>query len=101
VTLDGVVRALDGFEAVLADVAPAAWNAPSPCAGWSAVDVVGHAIGNLRKLEADIEIEAGMRRAGASMPPSRSHDVLAKHTIFEYEEFKWRRSAPSATRCSR
>jgi uncharacterized protein (TIGR03086 family) len=52
VTLDGLVRALDGFEAVLAGVAAGHWNAPSPCAGWSAADVVGHAIGDLRATEA-------------------------------------------------
>jgi hypothetical protein len=45
----------------------------------------------VQKVEPDIEIEAGMRRAGASMPPSKSHEVLAKHTIFEYEEFEWRK----------
>jgi hypothetical protein len=54
----------------------------------------GATVRNLRavqKLEADIEIEAGMRRAGASMPPSKSHEVLAEHTVFEYEEFEWRK----------
>lgn len=40
--LDGFVRALDGFEAVLAGVAPDRWDALSPCAGWYAVDVAGH-----------------------------------------------------------
>jgi hypothetical protein len=52
----------------------------------------GATVANLQavqKLEPDIEIEAGMRRAGASMPPSKSHEVLAKHTLFEYEEFEW------------
>src|SRR5215472_9301827 len=39
VVLDGFVRALDGFEAVLAGVAPGRWEAPSPCEGWSAADV--------------------------------------------------------------
>jgi uncharacterized protein (TIGR03086 family) len=52
VGLDGVVRALDGFEAVLAGVVPGRWSAPSPCAGWSAVDVAGHVIGDLRATEA-------------------------------------------------
>lgn len=61
--LDGFVRALDGFEAVLAGVAPGRWNAPSPCAGWSAADVAGHVIGDLRETEAmargrDTESEA-------------------------------------------
>lgn len=52
VVLDGFVRALDGFEAVLAGVAPGSWSAPSPCAGWSAADVAGHVIGDLRATEA-------------------------------------------------
>ena len=49
---DGFVGALDGFEAVLAGVAPGRWSAPSPCAGWSAADVAGHVIGDLRETEA-------------------------------------------------
>jgi uncharacterized protein (TIGR03086 family) len=50
--LDGFVRALDGFETVLTSVAPDRWDAPSPCAGWSAADVAGHVIGDLRATEA-------------------------------------------------
>jgi uncharacterized protein (TIGR03086 family) len=50
--LDAFVRALDGFEAVLAGVGPGRWDAPSPCAGWSAADVAGHVIGDLRAVEA-------------------------------------------------
>ena len=50
--LDGFVRALDRFEAVLTGVAPSRWSAPSPCAGWSAADVAGHVIGDLRATEA-------------------------------------------------
>jgi uncharacterized protein (TIGR03086 family) len=52
VVLDGFVRALDRFEAVLTGVAPSRWSAPSPCAGWSAADVAGHVIGDLRATEA-------------------------------------------------
>jgi uncharacterized protein (TIGR03086 family) len=52
VALDGFVRALDGFEVVLAGVAPGRWDGPSPCAGWRAVDVAGHVIGDLRAVEA-------------------------------------------------
>jgi uncharacterized protein (TIGR03086 family) len=51
VVLDGFVRALDGFEAVLAGVAPDRWDAPSPCAGWRAADVAGHVIDDLRAVE--------------------------------------------------
>jgi uncharacterized protein (TIGR03086 family) len=49
--LDRFVRALDGFEAVLAGVAPGRWDAPSPCQGWCAADVAGHVIGGLRAVE--------------------------------------------------
>jgi uncharacterized protein (TIGR03086 family) len=48
---DGFVRALDGFEAVLAGVAPGRWDAPSPCQGWCAADIAGHVIGQLRAVE--------------------------------------------------
>jgi uncharacterized protein (TIGR03086 family) len=48
---DGFVRALDGFEAVLAEVAPGRWDAPSPCPGCCAADVAGHVIGQLRTVE--------------------------------------------------
>jgi uncharacterized protein (TIGR03086 family) len=50
--LDGFVGSLDGFETVLAGVAPGQWDAPSPCAGWCAADVAGHVIGDLRAIEA-------------------------------------------------
>jgi uncharacterized protein (TIGR03086 family) len=52
VVLDGFVGALDGFEAVLAGVAPGRWREPSPCAGWSAADVASHVIGDLQETEA-------------------------------------------------
>jgi uncharacterized protein (TIGR03086 family) len=48
---DAFVRALAGFESVLAGVAPDRWDAPSPCEDWSAADVAGHVIGNLRGIE--------------------------------------------------
>lgn len=52
----------------------------------------GANVRNLRAVhrnEPDIVGGSSMRRAGASMPPSRAHDVLADHTHFEYEEFEW------------
>jgi uncharacterized protein (TIGR03083 family) len=66
--LDGFVRALDGFEAVLAGVAPDRWDAPSPCAGWQAIDVAGHVISDLRAVEA----YATGRDETASAPDPRS-----------------------------
>jgi hypothetical protein len=43
----------------------------------------------VQKVEPEIEVEASMRRAGASMPKSKTHEVMEKHTYFEYEEFGW------------
>ncbi|HEU4841460.1 MAG TPA: SRPBCC domain-containing protein, partial [Ilumatobacteraceae bacterium] len=37
-------RRADRFDALVAAVAPADWDAPSPCAGWRARDVVGHIV---------------------------------------------------------
>jgi hypothetical protein len=54
----------------------------------------GDNVRNLRTMHAeepDIVIEATMRRAGASMPRSKSHEVMTNHTYFEYEEFEWHR----------
>jgi hypothetical protein len=47
---------------------------------------------NLRavhKTEPEIVVEGTLRRAGASMPKGKSHEVMAEHTYFEYEEFQW------------
>ncbi len=79
VVLDGFVRALDGFEAVLAGVAPGRWSAPSPCAGWSAADVAGHVIGDLRETEAlargcYTETRAGDPGSAAGDPGSAAGD---------------------------
>jgi uncharacterized protein (TIGR03086 family) len=51
VVLDAFPRALDGFEAVLAGVAPDGWRAPSPCTDWTAADIAGHVIVALRETE--------------------------------------------------
>ena len=54
------VRALDGFEAVLAAVPADRWLSPSPCEGWCAVDVAGHVTAGLLVIE--------MRAAGRPLP---------------------------------
>lgn len=41
--------ALRPLTAVVETVPPHAWDAPSPCEGWSARDVVGHLIGTQRE----------------------------------------------------
>jgi uncharacterized protein (TIGR03086 family) len=72
VVLDGFVRVLDDFEAVLAGVAPGRWDAPSPCQGWCAADVAGHVICDLRAVEA---YATGRQEAnGAADPGSAAGD---------------------------
>jgi uncharacterized protein (TIGR03086 family) len=66
VVLDSFVRALDGFEAVIAEVPPGRWDAPSPCQGWCAADVAGHVIGDLRAVEA---FATGRLEAGSPAHP--------------------------------
>jgi uncharacterized protein (TIGR03086 family) len=41
---DRWARVADGFSARVDGVAPGAWDAPAPCAGWVARDVVGHLV---------------------------------------------------------
>lgn len=43
--LSGYHRALDLFEGLVAGVSRDGWDAPSPCAGWTARDVAGHVTG--------------------------------------------------------
>jgi len=51
--------------------------------------------GNVRNLRAVQVMEPDIMgggykgRAGASMPASTAHEVLTKHTYYEYEEFEW------------
>ncbi|GAA3210203.1 TIGR03086 family metal-binding protein [Actinocorallia longicatena] len=46
----GYERALDLFEAVVRGVPCDGWDSPSPCAGWSARDVIGHVIEGQREI---------------------------------------------------
>ncbi|MFC9978002.1 TIGR03086 family metal-binding protein [Spirillospora sp. NPDC127200] len=43
--LSGYRRALDLFESRVAGVPADAWDAPSPCTGWTALEVAGHVVG--------------------------------------------------------
>ncbi|TDB83902.1 TIGR03086 family protein, partial [Actinomadura sp. KC216] len=50
--LSGYHRALDLFEGLVAGVSPDGWDAPSPCAGWTALDVAGHVTGGQHLVQA-------------------------------------------------
>jgi uncharacterized protein (TIGR03086 family) len=41
---DRIAHLSDRFEAVISNLPPDAWSNPSPCAEWTASDVVGHVI---------------------------------------------------------
>jgi len=83
--VDAAVTALSWKRTVV--VEQGRWE--SRCTAWKPH---GDNIRNLRTVQAvEPEIVGGgaKRRAGASMPPSTAHEVMAKHTSFEYEEFAW------------
>ena len=60
-------KALYGMDAVVRRVADDRWDAPSPCAGWSARDVVAHQVGVLRGLAETV-------RTGEMAVPSAPED---------------------------
>ena len=51
-TIELYRRAQDGFDAVLADVPPERWDAPSAYTEWTVRDVAGHVIWGQRQLRA-------------------------------------------------
>jgi uncharacterized protein (TIGR03086 family) len=63
---DGFHRALDTFEGVLEAVDR--WDAPTPCAGWTARDVAGHVIGGQHELRA---LATGEPPPGIGRAPGR------------------------------
>jgi uncharacterized protein (TIGR03086 family) len=53
-------RRADAFAAVIDGVAPEDWGRPSPCAGWTARDVVAHVVGfsgQVLRERAGVEVE--------------------------------------------
>lgn len=47
-------RAADGFQCRIDATPPHLWDAPSPCAGWSARDLVVHVINEARRIAATV-----------------------------------------------
>ncbi|MGH3242934.1 MAG: TIGR03086 family metal-binding protein, partial [Spirillospora sp.] len=66
--LSGYHRALDLFEGLVAGVPPDGWDAPSPCAGWTARDVAGHVTGGQHLVRA---LATGEPVPDISRDPSR------------------------------
>jgi uncharacterized protein (TIGR03086 family) len=55
-------RRADRFEALIVATPPGRWASPSPCAGWSAGDVVAHVV--------DFSAQVLRDRAGVNDPPA-------------------------------
>jgi uncharacterized protein (TIGR03086 family) len=66
------LRGIDAFGAVVHAVPADAWDAPSPCAGWAALDVLGHVV---RILDVGAVILSGEQPDWAE-PPGRPAAVL-------------------------
>ncbi|MDX6740293.1 TIGR03086 family metal-binding protein [Actinocorallia sp. A-T 12471] len=64
----GFRRALDLFEEAASAVPADAWEAPSPCAGWTARDVAGHVIGIQHEI---IALTRGETPPDVSHTPAR------------------------------
>jgi uncharacterized protein (TIGR03086 family) len=81
------VRALDGFEAVLAAVPAGGWLSPSPCEGWAAVDVAGHVTAGLLVVE--------MRAAGRPLPQDDPdwREVAGEDPLASWREVRARMTA--------
>ncbi|MFC8190101.1 TIGR03086 family metal-binding protein [Cellulomonas sp. NPDC057328] len=59
--LDAYTERAAGLAAVLDATSPAAWDAPSPCAGWTARDVVAHVVDTQRDYLARHDVDLGPR----------------------------------------
>jgi uncharacterized protein (TIGR03086 family) len=68
-TMELYRRAQDGFDAVLADVRPEQWDAPSACAEWTVLDVAGHVIWGQHQMQAWATGEDYTEKAGAPGAP--------------------------------
>ena len=66
------LRGVSFFDEVLSTIPADSWNAPSPCEGWSARDVVGHVVGTMTKGLAVLtgaEYQSGPSEPGEQSDP--------------------------------
>ncbi|GAB3664997.1 TIGR03086 family metal-binding protein [Actinocorallia lasiicapitis] len=76
----GYERALDLFEAVVAGVPADGWDSASPCAGWTARDVIGHVI------EGQREIIALARQEAPPAPVEEPAKLAGTHPMRSWRE---------------
>ncbi|WP_433471742.1 TIGR03086 family metal-binding protein [Spirillospora sp. CA-142024] len=81
------VRALDGFEAVLAAAPADRWLSPSPCEGWAAIDVAGHVTAGLLV----VEMRAAGRMLSQDDPDWR--EVAGEDPMASWREVRTRMTA--------
>ncbi|MFC5186516.1 TIGR03086 family metal-binding protein [Actinomadura harenae] len=65
---DGYERALDLFEGVVGAVPHDGWDAPTPCAGWTARQVAGHVTGGQFMIRA---LATGVPQPDVNIEPER------------------------------
>ncbi len=68
--LRNFTKAMYGFDAVVRRAEPGSWDNQSPCAGWSAADVLDHVIGVTNMIEGVVRGE-GSITAGSGGPQER------------------------------
>jgi uncharacterized protein (TIGR03083 family) len=71
--LDRLESALATTGALVADIAPSQWRAPTPCPDWDVRMLTNHLVGGLRIFAArltDIEAAVSTRTTGSARTPS-------------------------------
>jgi uncharacterized protein (TIGR03086 family) len=69
-TKDRYTRAQDGFDRIVAALAPQRWDDPSACVGWSARDVLGHVVWGQELVRHQATGEPFESRVGAPGAPN-------------------------------
>lgn len=73
----------DRFGEVVAAVADHQWDAPSPCEGWSAGDVVAHVVDSQRDFLAQRGVDLGERATGSPAELWAAHAQAVRATLSE------------------
>ena len=68
--MDRYTRAQDGFDRIVAALAPERWDDPSACVDWSARDVLGHVVWGQELVRHQATGQQFASRAGAPGAPN-------------------------------